>query len=119
MEKGIVFPAGRGMPYCVDVPDDCDYRWMGDTIGVDWIEIVHPRRLPEGFVMVVDEMGLMKDNAVLNPVGSWFYETDKHGDPIVGNVLIMKEIPGDEGPECSGMDGDDINRIFDLLRKEN
>jgi hypothetical protein len=67
--------------------------------------------------MVVDEEGLLKPNE-LNPVGSWFYESDKHGEPIVGNVLILREEYGDDGPECAGMSDDDVNRVFDLIWKE-
>lgn len=114
MKKGIVFPAGHGMPYCVDTPDDFGWEWMRDTIGCEWIEIVHPKRLPNGFVMIVDEEGLLKPN-VLNHVGSWFYESDKHGDPIVGNILILKEEFGDEGAECVGMSDADVDRVFNLL----
>lgn len=117
MKKGIVFPKGFGVPYCVDVPEDVNWEWMRSTIGVEWIEIVHPRRLPRGFVMIVDEEGLLKPNEP-NYVGSWFYETDKHGSPIVGNVLILKEVLGDEGPECAGMDEAEIERVFDAVHKE-
>lgn len=116
MEKAIVFPAGRGMPNVVDVPDDMDYRWMGDKVG-GWIEIVHPARLPHGFVMIVDEEGRISGKP-LNPVGSWFYGYDLHGEPIVGDVLIMREVMGPDGPECAGMSEDDVNAIFDSLGKE-
>lgn len=114
MKKAIVFPKGRGVPYCVDVPAELDCSWMAKTIGCDWVEIVRPGRLPKGYVMIVDEEGLLKDNE-LNAVGCWFYETDKHGEPIVGNALILKEVYGEEGPECAGMDEDEIAKIFNLI----
>lgn len=41
--------------------------------------------------MLVDEEGLLKDTAVQNPVGSYLYETDRHGHPIVGNILFVGE----------------------------
>ena len=117
MKKGIVFPKGRGIPWIVDAPDNFDWDWMKDKIGCDWIEIVHPMRLPEGFVMIVDEEGLLKENE-LNPVGCWFYKTDVHGEPIVGDILILKEEEGDDGIECVGMTDDEVAEIFSLIGRE-
>jgi len=117
LKKGIVYPAGHRIPYCVDVPDKITCDWAAKTIGCEWVENVHPRRLPEGFCMIVDEEGLLKPNE-LNHVGSWFYETDKHGEPIVGNVLILKEVYGDEGPEWAGMDDDEVDKIFNLIGRK-
>lgn len=113
MKKAIIFPAGRGVPYCVDVPDGFDNDWVTDKIG-GWMEIVRPRLLPGDCVMVVDEEGLLKGKP-LNPVGCWFYESEKHGAPIVGTVLIMKEVFGDDGAELSGMDDDEVNKVFDSI----
>ena len=120
MKKAIVFPAGHGIPYVIEAPDgfDWDLSWVAKQLGCEWIEIVRPRRLPEGFIMLVDEEGLLKPNE-LNPVGSWFYQTDKHGEPIVGNVMIVKEVPGDEGPEIDGMSEEDVQDIFNLIGKED
>ena len=117
MKKGIVFPKGRGIPYVVDVPDEIDCEWMSKTIGCEWVEIVRPKRLPACFAMIVDEEGLLKDN-VLNPVGSWFYETDKHGDPSVGDVLILKEEFGPDGPELAGMTDYEIDKVFNSVGKK-
>ena len=39
-------------------------------------------------MMLVDEEGLLKSSEA-NILGSWLYETDKHGYPIVGNVLFV------------------------------
>ena len=116
MKKAIVFPSGRGIPSVVDVPNEYDYKWMQEQVG-GWIEIVRPRRLPDGFVMIVDEEGLLKEKP-LNMVGSWFYETDKHGSPIVGDVLIMKEEFGDEGPECVGMTEEEVDKIFKIIGRD-
>jgi hypothetical protein len=117
MKKAIVFPKGHGMPYCVDVPADITCEWIARNIGCEWVEIVRPRRLPEGIIIVCDEEGLLKPNE-LNPVGSWFYESDKHGEPIVGNIMILKEEMGDEGPEFAGMTDDEVNKVFDRIGKE-
>lgn len=117
MKKGIVFPAGRGVPYCPGVSDEIDLSAIASELGFEWCEIVRPRRLPEEYVMIVDEEGLLKPNE-LNAVCSWFYESDKHGASIVGNVMILKEVMGDEGPELAGLDDDEIDKIFNLIGKE-
>ena len=67
----------------------------------DLYESVSPKRLyskvkigkkmeKEGhrMVMLVDEEGLLK-SLESNILGSWLYETDKHGYPIAGNVLFV------------------------------
>lgn len=77
----------------------------------DLYELVRPKRLyskvkvskemeKEGhrMVMLVDEEGLLK-SLESNILGSWLYETDKHGYPIVGNVLFV-------GIEYMGMEID-------------
>lgn len=117
MKKGIVFPKGKGMPFVVDVADDIVLSDIAKLLGFEWCEIVRPRRIPGRCVMIVDEEGLLKDNE-LNPVGSWFYETDKHGEPIVGNIMILKEVMGDEGPELAGLDDKDVDAVFDAIGKE-
>ena len=55
-------------------------------------------------MMIVDEEGLFKAKPVVNFFASWLYETHKHGHPIVGNVLIMKMIVTDDGPDVGGME---------------
>ena len=116
--KGIVFPAGRRVPYVVDVSDEIELSDICEELGFDFAEIVRPRkRLPRGFVIICDEEGLLKPNE-LNHVASWFYETEKHGSPIVGNVMVLKEVFGDEGPELSGMTEEDVNKVFDAIGKE-
>lgn len=40
-----------------------------------------------GVMMIVDEEGLLK-GLPMNPVGSFFYGTAKHGHPIVGDFIF-------------------------------
>lgn len=113
MKKAVVIPID-GKMNMIDVPDDIDWRWMGDQIGSDWIEIVRPVRLEDGYVMIVDEEGKLKSNFI-NLRASWLYGSDEHGDPIVGEAMILKEIYGDEGPECAGMDLEEAEKIAEML----
>jgi hypothetical protein len=70
----------------LDIRDMLDAK---ERVG-GWIEIVHPARLPKPYVMLVDEEGRLKYR-LPNAVGCYFYETDIHGQPIVGNILICAE----------------------------
>ena len=71
-------------------------KWdsFAHKIGCEYIEqvsIMNPKYKMTGkpYVMLVDEEGLMKEDFVLNPVASFLYDTMKHGNPIVGNVLVV------------------------------
>lgn len=54
------------------------------------IEVVHPKYLPQGFCMVVNDEGLLM-GLPLNRFCSVLYGTPEHGQPIVGNGVILKE----------------------------
>lgn len=67
-----------------------DFKAIQQAIG-GYFEIVKTQKLRNYFktkvVMIVDEEGLVK-NLPMNPMGCYFYDTDKHGNPIVGNVIL-------------------------------
>lgn len=54
------------------------------------IEVVHPKYLPEGLCMVIDDEGLLKGYAI-NNIASILYGTPEHGQPIVGTAVILRE----------------------------
>ena len=60
--------------------------------------------------MLVDEEGLYRDLDV-NTVGSYLYEADKHGNCIVGTILIIGERWTSDGIDFCGIS----ERQFDLL----
>lgn len=53
-------------------------------------------------VMLVDEEGLYH-GLKINKVGSFLYETDKHGCVIAGNILFIGQIWGKMGIDFCGM----------------
>lgn len=65
------------------------YETIGKAVG-GWIEVVHPKGLPDPFCMVVNEEGLLH-GLPLNLFGCILYDTVRHGNPIVGNIVILKE----------------------------
>lgn len=75
------------------------------------IEVVHPKYLPEGLCMVVDDEGLMKGSAI-NSAASVLYGTPEHGQPIVGNIVILREgfVDGERDFVCLN-DDDEVGLI--------
>ena len=96
---------------CVkNAPKNMDCFWMAKEIGCDWIEIVRPKNLARGYVMIVDEEGLLRGK-IINVAGSHLYGTVEHGSPVVGDIMIVREVMGDEGPELAGMEPETANEI--------
>ena len=113
--KKIIKVSTNGLVDVLDAPESFDCRWLAKQIGCEWIEVVRPsERLEEGYVMIVDEEGLLKENC-LNVAGSWLYGTDDHGEPIVGDLLIMKEEYGEDGPDLAGMSEESAIRFKEEL----
>lgn len=86
------------------------------AIGCDCIEVVHPKRLPHPYVMIIDESGALKD-LPLNPQASVLYETDKHGWPIMGTALLMKEAMTDEGPDIVSLNEGDVESLRVIMSR--
>ena len=63
--------------------------------------------------MLVDEEGLYKEIAP-NVIGSFLYNTAKHGNPIMGNVLFVGEVWGEDGIEFCGID----ETVFEQLERQ-
>ena len=80
---------------------------IGKTVG-GWIEVVHPKLLPAPYCMIVNEEGLLL-GLPLNLLGSILYERFRHGSPIVGDIVILKEGFTAIGErDLVGLDEDDI-----------
>ena len=86
------------------------HRSAGELVG-GYIEIVRPRRLGKPYIMIVNEEFLLQGLPV-NPVGCYLYATDKHGHPICGNIIIMKEY----GDDIIDLDQDEIEDIEDIMK---
>lgn len=63
--------------------------------------------------MLIDEEGLLKENEP-NLIGSYLYETDRHGHPIMGNILFVGEECGGDGMDFCGIE----DSVFKLLKFE-
>lgn len=111
--KGVVFTPDEKM-YVQDFGSPL-YESVGKAVG-GWIEIVHPRRLPSPYCMIVNEEGLLLDLPA-NPLGCFLYQTMVHGSPIVGNIVVMKEGYVDGEPDLIGLTEEEIAKIKELAIK--
>ena len=66
--------------------------------------------------MLIDEDGHYHELPE-NLVASWLYESDKHGYPILGNVLIVGEKWEGSGISFCEVPGDQFDLLFPQLRK--
>lgn len=95
--------------------DEPLYKSVRNAIG-GLIEIVRARGLKHPHVMIVDEEGLIK-NRQLNKVGSLLYGTPLHGQPIVGDIVIMREEEGPDGMDIFGLNSEDITYLTEMITK--
>lgn len=85
--------------------------WFYLQIGTNIIENVYPRGLEEPYMMVMDEEALLKDRPVINFLASWLYETQKHGHPICGTVLVMQRVMTWDGPDIGGIPDEEAMKL--------
>ena len=62
------------------------------AIGCEWIEIAYPETLDnKDYIMMIDEEGKIKPGgSLVNVAASEIYGTKRHGDPIMGNAMVIK-----------------------------
>ena len=63
-------------------------------IGCDWIELVEVEPLADkGCLLLIDEEGKLRDGDLsINCIASELYGSDRHGDPIIGNALVVRAL---------------------------
>lgn len=54
--------------------------------------------------MLIDEEGRIKEGMKANLIGSYLYETEKHGNPIMGNILFVGEEWSSDGIDFCGIE---------------
>lgn len=86
--------------------------WFYQQIECDCIETVYPRGLEEPYMMVMDGEALLKDEPVINFMASWLYQTQEHGHPICGTVLVMQR---EWSPDGYNVGGIPENQVMELL----
>ena len=92
------------------------YKQMKEAVG-GFYENVYPRRFSgefQDFVMVVNEEGLILDLPI-NEVGCFLYETDKHGHPIAGNAIILKQGYFEGEPDVVALTEEEAEKVKNYL----
>ena len=81
-----------------------------------YIEVVHPIGLDRPYCMVVNEEGRLI-GLEKNVIGSLVYGMLIHGEPIVGNIAILKDGWRNGERDIVGLDEDDIPRVCEMLER--
>lgn len=90
------------------------HKSIGEAVG-GWIEIVRPVRLKSPYCMIVNEEGVLL-NLPINSFGSFLYGMDYHGNPILGDIVLLKEgIDSDGERDILGLDEQDIKYLRDMV----
>lgn len=77
-----------------------EQTWMAmrDAIDCQWIDIVDVAiEGLDDFCIVCDDEGMLVDAPELNAFGSALYGFYEHGQPLFGNILVMKNAYNDDG----------------------
>lgn len=110
--KGIVITTKNEMR--VQEFSEPTYKSIGDVVG-GRIEVVCPVRLKRPYCMIVNEEGVLL-NLPINSFGSFLYGMDYHGNPILGDIVLLKEgIDSDGERDILGLDGQDIKYLCDMV----
>lgn len=91
------------------------YKLMREAVG-GLYENVYPKRLPQGYVMIVNEEGLIL-GLDRNAIGSYLYETDKHGSPIVGNIIFLKLGVYENERDVVGLSDEEADELMTFLEE--
>lgn len=91
------------------------YKTVGSAVG-GYIEHVRPMRLACPFCMIVNEEGRLQ-NLPVNSLGSFLYGADQHGEPIVGDIVIMKDGYRDGEPDIIGLEDAEVEKVKYVISK--
>lgn len=108
LDKGVVFTTEETMQ--VKAFGQPLYKDLTPVLD-GYMEIVRPRGLPRPFVMLVNEEGRLM-GLPINPIGCYWYQSEV--DPIVGNLVIMKEGMRCGEPSILGLTDKEIAQVKEL-----
>lgn len=89
--------------------DSPHYDVIHEAVG-GWYEHVRPVGLEQPYCMMVNEEGLLL-GLPLNLLGSFLYGAHQHGQPIVGDVIFLKEGYHCGEPDVVGMTSEEAQRL--------
>lgn len=95
--------------------DPPHYDVIKEAVG-GWYEHVHPMGLDRPYSMMVNEEGLLL-GLPMNWLGSELYGTPQHGQPIVGDIVFLKDGYDGGEPDVVGMTEDEAQHLGDKFVK--
>lgn len=99
----------------IDVPEDKGLQFYYQNINCELITIVNAMYLGEKYSLVADDEGLLQAEPKVNMLASILYGYLKHGQYLVGNVLVMKDEFNDEGLDTVGLDKAEAAVILGII----
>ena len=85
------------------------YKTLGETVH-GWIEVVQVLRLPERYLMIVNEEGLLL-SMDSNPIAGWLYA----GGHIAGPAVILQRVWTEDGPDIGLLTEEDVEDVKERL----
>ena len=95
--------------------DPPHYDVIKEAVG-GWYEHVHPVGLDHPYSMMVNEEGLLL-GLPMNRLGSELYGTPRHGQPIVGDIVFLKDGYDGGEPDVVGLTEDEAQTLGDKFVK--
>lgn len=88
----VMLTDGQDIKTVEALPNEEMFDFGRRHIGCEWIELVEPEALEsQGLVLMIDEEAKLKSGEkYVNCIASYAYNSQEHGDMIVGNAVIVK-----------------------------
>ena len=110
--------------YPVENPGDymAELRGLYTVLNCDCVEEVRPRytknflKDSSNLIMLIDENGKL-NGKLPNLFASLFYGAHVHGEPIVGNVVLVTYEMTMDGPAWAGLEEERANAIAEELKQ--
>lgn len=110
--KGIVITTENEMY----VANFKDFFQIAEKMGWRITEHVKTWGLGPDLCMLIDEEGRLKEPRLpLNNFASFMYGFLVHKIPILGNIVIMKDVRTTDGMGIGGLDDDEIDKITKMI----
>ena len=90
---GVMLTSGQAVGIVEVEPGEKMFDCARRAIDCEWIEVVEPAGLQgQDYVLLIDEESKLKgDVHFVNCIASYLYESQEHGDMIIGNAMIVKQ----------------------------
>lgn len=95
-----------------------DYYRLIDCETIDIVSCYGLHEISLGNIaadLVIDDEGLFTETPIVNIPASLLRGVQQHGQPIVGNALVVKPIETTDGVEETGFDDEEIKSILKAL----